>query len=297
MSNIRNFDYSHEVKLVNDKSLSFDIDVKGTLIRYKKKIYLNVPHAGLDVKMIIFNDKRYNHFKYSDWSENIIVEIDDKDILKHQYVFKKFGIKQIQVKDNYNLNNCKCEYIKNECFPVNMMAGNPELMFYVVKSKQEGSPDTGTPLYYNGTLFGIFSKYNSEKKHCYITPSLFIQKSIDNNTNHLYRCSNINEIKKVKGYNVYNNMIYCPQIQYPINLESYLLFLSNTNNRILINNNLNAYITFEKVKKNVIKNTFLLHWCKMFNKEILIEIIKNFDSRCNKQEFEINGAKHIFVYN
>ena len=298
MSNRMEFNYCHDIKLINNKSLPFDIDVKGTLVKYNKKIYLTIPHAGLDVRMIIFNDKKYNHFKYSDWSENIIVEIDEKDILENQYVFKKFGVKKIEVMKKYKMNNYYCEYIKNEYFPVNMMAGNPELMFYVVKSEEENSPETGTPLHYNGTLYGIFSRYNSEKDFCYITPYLFIQKSIQNTTNYLYKCTNINSIKKINGKIVRDNsMIYCPQIQYNINLESYLLFLSNSTNRILINDNLNRYIKYQKVKKKVINNTFLLHWCKMFNKEILMEIIKNFDSRCNKQEFEINSEKHIFVYN
>ncbi len=298
MSNRMEFNYCHDIKLINNKSLPFDIDVKGTLVKYNKKIYLTIPHAGLDVRMIIFNDKKYNHFKYSDWSENIIVEIDEKDILENQYVFKKFGVKKIEVMKKYKMNNYYCEYIKNEYFPVNMMAGNPELMFYVVKSEEENSPETGTPLHYNGTLYGIFSRYNSEKNFCYITPYLFIQKSIQNTTNYLYKCTNINSIKKINGKIVRDNsMIYCPQIQYNINLESYLLFLSNSTNRILINDNLNRYIKYQKVKKKVINNTFLLHWCKMFNKEILMEIIKNFDSRCNKQEFEINSEKHIFVYN
>ena len=34
------------------------------------------------------------------WSENIIVEINEEDILPNQYVFKKFGIKQIEVMKN-----------------------------------------------------------------------------------------------------------------------------------------------------------------------------------------------------
>ena len=92
-------------------------------------------------------------------------------------------------------------------------------------------------------------------------------------------------------------MIYCPQIQYYMNLESYLLFLSNSNDRILINDNLNRSVKYQKVKKNIKTNTFLLHWCKMFNNEILMEIIKNFDSRCMNIQFEINGQKHVFVYN
>ena len=63
-------------------------------------------------------------------------------------------------------------------------------MFYVVKSEENDSPETGTPLHYNGTLYGIFSRYNM-KKIIYITPSLSYKKSIQNTTNYLYKCTEI----------------------------------------------------------------------------------------------------------
>ena len=71
---------SMEVILKNNGNLPFDITVRGVLIKYKKEIYLSAPHLGLDVKLIIFNDKEYNQFKYSYWSEYIIVKIDKDDI-------------------------------------------------------------------------------------------------------------------------------------------------------------------------------------------------------------------------
>lgn len=289
-------DYCHDVIIKNTDTLSFNITVKGVLIKHEKNFYLNIPHTGLDVKMIIFNNKEYNDFKYSEWSENIIVELNKDDIFDYQYVFKKFGIKCIDVSKKLTLNNYNCKYIKNEHFPVNMMVDNPEIMFYVLKSEQKESPETGTPLHYNGVLYGIFSRYNSEKNHCYIMPYIFIQKSIKNVNNYLFKCTNLNLVKKIYRNNVHNDMIYCPQIQYNINLESYLLYLSNSSNKILINESNDTYLIFKKTNKKILNNTFLLHWCKMFNKEILIEIIKNYDSRCDKHKMEINGKKHIFVY-
>ena len=42
---------ANSVNISNDnEELSFDIDVVGTLIKLDGKIYLNVPHAGLNVK-------------------------------------------------------------------------------------------------------------------------------------------------------------------------------------------------------------------------------------------------------
>jgi hypothetical protein len=297
MSTRMEFDYCHDIKLINNESLSFDIDVKGTLLKYNKKIYLTIPHVGLDVKMIIFNNNKYNHFKYSEWSENIIVEINENDIHEHQYIFKKFGLECINVSKKFKLNNYYCNYIKNDYFSVNMMINNPELMFYTMRSEEKGSPNTGTPLHYNGVLYGIFSRYNSEKDFCYIIPHLFIQKSIENKTNYLFKCTNLKSIKKIKKNYAHDDMIYCPQIRYNISIECYLLFLSNSTNHTLINDTSDIYLKFKKINKSITSNTFLLHWCKMFNKEILFEILEKYDSRDKTHKFEIRGEQHIFVYN
>ena len=49
------------------------------------------------LKLIIFNGKEYKDIKYSEWSENMIVEIKQDDIFENQYIFKKLRIKQIEV--------------------------------------------------------------------------------------------------------------------------------------------------------------------------------------------------------
>lgn len=299
MSSDIDMEYSHNVNIKNTKHLPFDIQVKGVLVKYNKEIYLSVPHAGLDVNIIIFNNKEYSDFKYSYWSENIIVKIDKSDILEHQYVFKKFGLKCIDVTKKIKINNIDYKYIKNDYFPINMMVDNPNMVYYVVKSPNspEPEPEIGMPLYYNNILYGIYSKYNNEKNFCYVMPFLFIEKSIINTTNNLYTCNSIDNIKSIDRYRVYGDMIFCPQFQYNIKLETYLLYLSNSKNRIIYNNSHICYISFSKKLKKNINNTFLLHWCKMFNKEILQEIIKNYDSRCLKHEFKIDDKKHIFFYN
>ena len=47
-------EYSHNINIKNTGVLSFDIQVKGVLIKYKKKIYLTLPHAGLDVNKHLY---------------------------------------------------------------------------------------------------------------------------------------------------------------------------------------------------------------------------------------------------
>ena len=155
--------FSQDVKIINNGTLPFDIDTKGILLKYNKNTYLNVLHAGLDVKIIIFNDKEYNDFKYSEWSENIIVKIEENDIRDNQFVFRNFGKRHIDTTTKCLIDSNECKYIKQEYCPVNMMMGNPDLLFYTVSYKGKGIPDKGLPLHYNNKLLGVYSRFNTKK--------------------------------------------------------------------------------------------------------------------------------------
>ena len=294
MSIKNRIDYYHKVKIINDKILSFDIETTGVLLKHNGNIYLNVLHAGLDVKIIIFNDKEYNDFKYSEWSENIIVKIDNIDIKDYQFVFKTFGKKHIDPSTRCKINNNNCTYIKQVYCPINMMCGNPDLLFYSLSYEGEDIPDKGMPLHYNNRLFGVYSRFHKEKKHSYVIPIVFILKSIENETNYLMICKN-NYIRNIGRFKVHGDMIFNSQLQYNINIETHFMYLSNSNKRINVNNRIDEYLTFKKYKY-IQCNTHLLNWCRIFQKEIMREIITKFDSKCRKLAFDINGEKHTFVY-
>ena len=302
MSQIRGIEYHHTVRIINKDRLPIDIETIGVLLKIPNdnNIYLTLQHMGLNVEYVIFNEKKYKDFNYSNWSENIIIKINQRDILKHQYVFKKFGMKCIDVDKKIKLNNYYCEYIRNVKSPVNMMRGNPELLYYEIRSEEKGSPKTGLPLHYNNTLYGILSRYTSDGNKCFVMPYIFLNKSIKNEKNNLYYCENYNKIKKINNYNVSlrgkDKMIYCKQFQAWMFIDSYLLYLSNSTDRILYNNQIGEYIKFTKIKKTVIKNTFLLHWCKLYNKDLLIEILRKEDTGCKKYQFELNREKQTYFY-
>lgn len=294
MSINNRIDYYHTVKIINNGTLSFDIETTGVLLKYNGNTYLNVLHAGLDVKIIIFNDKEYNDFKYSEWSENIIVKIDNIDIKDYQFVFKTFGKKHIDPTTKCKINNKYCTYIKQEYYPINMMSNNPDLLFYSLSYEGDDVPDKGVPLYYNNRLLGINSRFHYEKKHCCVIPIVFILKSIENETNYLMICEN-DYVKSIGRFKVHGDMIFNSQLQYNINCETHFMFLSNSKKRINVNNKIDEYLIFKRYKY-IECNTYLLNWCRIFQNEIMDEIIKNFDSRCKKLSFDIKGEKHTFVY-
>lgn len=293
----RNNDYSQTVTIKNNGTLPFEIELKGVLLRYNKIIYLTLPHLGLDVEEVEFNGKNYSEFKYSHWSENIIIVIDKDDILRDQYIFGTFNKKCIDSYGNkYNIGNSPVRWNTFEYLNVNMMINNPEILNY--KMTFDGDkPKMGEPLYFKNKLCGIGGRVTNDGK-VYVLPITFIIKSIDNESNELYFTDSKN-IKSIrygsKNYNVYDELIYSPELNLHVKLDTMLLYWSNEKRKILINNDINQYIKFKK-KSFVKNNTNLLHWTRLFNEDVMNSILENFDTRDKKTIITLNKKKFKFVY-
>jgi len=296
MSKIKGKNLYHCVKIKNGGELSFEILVKGVLMKYENHIHLNVPHLGLNVKTVEFNNKQYKKFKYSEWSGNIIVNINKEDINDDQFIFTQDKLKKKHVDPMTSLmiNGEKCKYIKQEYFPINMMFNNPSMLFYKLKYFGE-PPNIGEPLYYNRNLYGICDKVDEDNNIVYVVPMIFIIKSIINNKNNLLFCTNkkINQINKFKVRE--GKFIFCPQIQYTIKLETYLLYLSNDKRNIIINDDINTFLKFDK-NKNIKKNTNIFHWARLFNNDLCKCIIENYNLRSDRISFDVDGIEHSFIY-
>lgn len=270
--------FSERVKIINTSDYPFEIDLFGTKIYYKKEKYIVIPNLGLKIDNIIIGNKKYNDFKYCYWSELIILRFDD------EYVFKTFSQRHIDHSDKMFIDNNKANYIKQEYFPVNMIGTNPNILYYNVKCCNS---ETGRPLYYNKKLFGITIRNNRE--NVYVLPIIYVLKSIIKSDCNIYIFDTYN-IKNIGRYKVYENMIFSPEFNYYIRLDAYLNLYYDKNN-----NNMNR-IKCEKIKKYENKNSHIIHYCKYFNNDILIDIIKNQNTCMKKMDIIINGMKNLYIF-
>ena len=78
--------FSIKVKIINENNYPFNIELDGINIKINNCYYTVIPHLGLNVEKIKINDTEYCDFKYSHWSEIIIVD-RNKDEINDQYVF------------------------------------------------------------------------------------------------------------------------------------------------------------------------------------------------------------------
>lgn len=275
-----------QIKLINDKEYPFTIEVFATIIRYNNDYYLVSTHLGQKIDKIEYDENIYTEFIYGHWSGLIIVKLNEKPKDK---IFTQIMKSHIDPSTNMKIDDSKAIYIKQEYFPINMIPSNPSNLYYKVKSKVQ---DTGKPLYYENKLYGIVSK--CESNYVYVIPSIYIIRTLERKSNDILICKS-KDIKCIGKYKVYDNIIYSKEFRYQIKLDAYLSLISDINTRINYNNT-DYYLKFKNIKKSYYTNTYILHYCKMFNRELLMKIFENFNS-CHKSiDFEINGMKKCFVY-
>ena len=74
-----------------------------------------------------------------------------------------------------------------------------------------------------------------------------------------------------------------------------VLYFSNQNKKIFINNRMDEFLNLKK-KPHIKNNTYLLHWCRYFQEDIMMKILDNFDTRENNTKVNINSKEFKFVY-
>jgi hypothetical protein len=275
-----------QIKLINDKEYFFTIEVFATILNYNTNYYLVTTHLGLKIDKIEYNNNIYTEFIYGHWSGLIILKLNEKPTDK---VFSQIMKSHIDPLTNIKIDDMKAIYIKQQYFPINMIPSNPSNLYYKVKSTVQ---DTGKPLYHGNKLYGIVSK--CESNYVYVIPSIYIIRTIEKKINDILICKT-KEIKSIGKYKVYDNIIYSKEFRYQIKLEAYLSIIADIDNRINYNYT-NNYLKYKNIKKSYYINTYILHYCKMFNEELLMKIFENFNS-CHKSfDFEINGIKKCFIY-
>jgi hypothetical protein len=274
-----------EIRLVNDTDFQFTIQVFATTFKYNKEYYMVTPNLGLKIDYIEYDDNIYRDFIYGHWSGLIIFKLNDIPKKYFTYLVKS----HIDHSTITFIDDNRTKYIEEEYFPINMIPTNPSNLYYKVESDIQ---DCGKPFYNKNKLYGIVSKCESD--YVYVIPSIYIIRTLEKKSNDIL-ISNTKNIKKINKYKVYDNIVYSKELRKNIRLDSYLILISDINTQINYND-LDIYINFKNVKKSYYKNTYILHYCKIFNEELLMEIYNNFNTCHKKINIEINGIKKTFVY-
>ena len=275
---------------------SLEQNLNGFLLNYKKTIYLISLHHNLPIVSVYNSDdkQKLNISINSGWSEVLIMDTSNIDLSKYVIntnIQKKLpkvdDLLMIKTNDiNYRLSVIDIEYI-----PFNNINNLtiPYIKAHLDQTIENMAGLSGSPVYIDDKIVGIFSKFNQKESIAYILPIYIITKNIEKKDNeNIYGLEPDKVISKIKSYNIKNNQIYHPGFKSIIPVDSWILIEGDIDNEI-INYPIKLKISNEPLlileeKKYKITSRLLTLLKKMnVNKQILLFLL----SQINKNDDEL----------
>jgi hypothetical protein len=275
------------------------------VLNYYKKNYLISVHHHLPINSV-YNlfDQKLNIKVNSCWSEVLILETDNIDIslLSINYTFQNRIPKPKQVliikSDVLKYETVMIDY---EFIPFDNINQNLTLPYIrsSLKTDDNLSGLSGSPVYCDHKLIGVFSKFDIKEYIAYIIPIYIVIKNLKKKDN-----TNIYElplkINKINSYNIKDDMVYHPNLKILVPINTFLILEGDSQKMFTVRHDITnvmincmtkpkeLYISNEDfiVKNNFdykINSRLLVLLKKIVNKQMISylfnHISKNFDSK------------------
>ena len=213
------------------------------ILNYKRKHYIISVHHNLPVESVysITDNKKLNIKVNSCWSEVLIMEPENINL--EQYVINskiknslpKLG-QTMFIKSNDE--RFETTMLDIEFIPFDNI--NNDLTIPYIKSRlnvkiENLSGLSGSPVYIDNSLVGVFSKFDVNESIAYIIPIYIIIKNINKKDNiNIYELPIKNRINKINGYNVKDNIIYHKTLKIKIPINTFLILEGDLNVKFLV---------------------------------------------------------------
>lgn len=282
-----------ETQSIDKKKLQLSLN--GFIINHTSKNYLITIHHNLPINTIYHNNEPIEIIRNSGWSEILISSTETLNL-------KEYMINR-QIKNTIPKNNDLITLKSNQEYDLRVVGYNflpfdnihteftiPYITAEFLRCIDNPQGLSGSPVYQNNKLVGIFSKY-SNQHIAYIIPIYLVIKNLEKIDFVNIYCAPTADINKINSYNVKDNMIFHPSLRINIPLSSFFILEGDINTRFNIQtiNGLRPYDTLPSInidvdiinKENEYKITFrLLTLINKFNvsKHIikqLLEELKN----------------------
>lgn len=236
--------------------------ILGFVLNSNGKYYVITLHHFLPVKKIIETEinQEISILINSSWSEFLV--LNSRNMCLDNYsIYKESQNKLPKINDELTMkltsstcNDEKCtmkvcgyDFIPYDNLNTSMTL--PYIKASVTSRISELAGLSGSPVFINNKLVGVFSKAYSNNQILLIIPIYILYKNLEKkDNNHIYMYSSIP--KKINSYHVKENMeIYHPTLKYDIPFSTYLLLEGDLDNGNIIQNSLGEN-TYEKMIVN-----------------------------------------------
>jgi hypothetical protein len=212
--------------------------LKGFNFTFNKKTYLITVHHNLPIKTVKSNDIELNIHINSGWNEILILEPSTNLLCKNNnyvHILNKTDIIYI-TKDDYKImfSNISYEFIEFD-----NLYSSPRVPYITADIINLGleynlSGLSGSPVYKDNKIVGIFSRYNIIKNKIYIIPIYLVIKTLSKEYNNILNIPN-KILKKINYYNVKNGYIFYKPFNIRIPLDTYYLLENNNSQKCILN--------------------------------------------------------------
>jgi hypothetical protein len=262
----------------------------GFILRYDNQNYIITVHHFLPINKIHNNNDELEIIFNSTWNELLICNCNNIDLSKYIIYNKiknkipKMGDilsfipnKKDILSDESLLEKIELRFIGYDFLPFDNI--NSDILIPYIKALCTNNAYnfaglSGSPIFINNTIIGIFSKYNIKESILYIIPIYIFIKTINKiDQNNIYTMAS-DKIKKINSYNVKNNKIYHPTLKINVPINTFFLIEGDINYVPIISYN-NVFSSPDNTRKYKSTDQLVVKYLQISN-EINI-VTRNLD--------------------
>ena len=287
-------------QLFLDNSLKENLN--GFFLTYKKTTHLISLHHNLPIVSVYhkYDKQRLNISINSGWSEVLIMDTSNIDLSK--YILNTNIQKKLpKVDDLLMIKTDEINYrsfvIDIEYIPFNNINNLtiPYIKAHLDQTIENMAGLSGSPVYIDDKLIGVFSKFNPKELCVYILPIYIIIKNIEKKDNeNIYGLEPDKIITKIKSYNIKDNLLYHPGLKSTIPVNSWMLIEGDVDNEIInypiklkISNE--SLLIFKKNKYKITSRLLTLLKKMNVNKQILLFLLSQINGNDGELWFQFSN--------
>ena len=237
-----------ETQTINRKKLTLSLN--GFILNYMNKNYVITVHHNLPIDSVL-HENSVEIVRNSGWSEILICSTNELNL--REYKINR-SIKNTIPKNNetlilksdidYEMRTIGYDFLPFDNIHENLLIPYIKAKFITCVDRVQGL--SGSPIFMNNKLVGIFSKYNMQDQSAYIIPIYLVIKNLEKVDFVNIYCSPTIDINKINSYNVKENMIYHPTLKINVPVSTYFILEGDINCRFVIQSGID-YRTYDSL--------------------------------------------------